>query len=60
MQKKIWANSLRITVLFTPKNCHLNLKNMGLGSGIRKNPTPDPESRGQKSTGSRVRNTAIL
>jgi hypothetical protein len=28
---------------------------MGLGSGIRKKPIPDPGSRGQKGTGSRVR-----
>jgi hypothetical protein len=32
---------------------------MGLGSGIRKKPIPDPGSRGQKGTGSliRIRNT---
>jgi hypothetical protein len=30
---------------------------MGLGSGIRKKPIPDPGSRGQKGTGSRLRNT---
>ncbi len=29
---------------------------MGLGSGIRKKPIPDPGSRGQKGTGSRIRN----
>jgi hypothetical protein len=40
---------------FYPKNCHQALKNMGLGSGIRKQPIPDPESRGQKGTGSRIR-----
>jgi hypothetical protein len=28
---------------------------MGLGSGIRKKPIPDPGSRGQKGTGSRIR-----
>jgi hypothetical protein len=28
---------------------------MGLGSGIRKNPIPDPRSRSQKGTGSRIR-----
>jgi len=28
---------------------------MALGSGIRKKPIPDPESRGQKGTGSRIR-----
>jgi len=31
---------------------------MGLGSGIRKKPIPDPGSRDQKGTGSRIRNTA--
>ncbi len=42
-----------------PKNCHWALKNMGFGSetraGIRKKPIPDPGSRGQKGTGSRIR-----
>jgi hypothetical protein len=35
---------------------------MDLGSGIRKKPIPDPGSRGQKGTGSRIRirNTEIL
>jgi hypothetical protein len=35
---------------------------MGLGSGIRKRHIPDPESRGQKGTGSRIRirNTAEM
>jgi hypothetical protein len=28
---------------------------MGLGSGIREKPIPDPGSRGQKGTGSRIR-----
>ncbi len=49
---------------FYPKSCHLALQNMGLGSGIReagsriqKKPIPDPGSRGQKGTGSRIRNT---
>jgi hypothetical protein len=28
---------------------------MGLGSGIRKKPIPDPGSRGHKVTGSRIR-----
>ncbi len=35
---------------------------MGLGSGIPesgKNPIPDPGSRGQKGTGSRIRNTGL-
>jgi hypothetical protein len=30
-----------------------------LGSGIRKKPIPDPGSRGQKGTGSRIRNTVF-
>jgi hypothetical protein len=35
---------------------------MVLGSGIRKKPIPEPGSRGQKGTGSRIRihNTALL
>ncbi len=37
---------------FCPKNWHKALKNMGLGSGIRKKPIPDPGSRGQKGIGS--------
>ncbi len=52
---------------FYQKNCQKALKNMVLGSGIldprsgiRKKPIPDPGSRGQKGTGSRIRirNTA--
>jgi hypothetical protein len=39
--KKIWANFQRIVELKTQKA----LKNMGLGSGIRKKPIPDPGSR---------------
>jgi hypothetical protein len=35
LKKKIWANFQRIIELFT-------LKNMALGSGIRKKPIPDP------------------
>jgi hypothetical protein len=33
---------------------------MDLGSGIRKKPIPDPGSRGQKGTGSRIRNTVYF
>jgi hypothetical protein len=33
---------------------------MGLGSGIRKKPIPEPGSRGKKGTGSRIRNTAFI
>jgi hypothetical protein len=42
---------------FYPKNCHYALKNMGLGSEIRKKPLPDPKSRVQKGTGSHIRFT---
>ena len=37
---------------FYQKNCQKALQNMVLGSGIR---DPDPGSRGQKGTGSRIR-----
>jgi hypothetical protein len=48
---------------FDSKNCHYALKNMGLGSGIRKKPipdpvvkkAPDPGSSSQKGIGSRIR-----
>jgi hypothetical protein len=46
LKKKIWANFQKI--------CHYAIKNMGLGSGIRKKPIPDPGSRGQKGTESRI------
>ncbi len=54
MKKKIWANFQRNIELYQ-KNCQKALKNMVLGSGIRKKPIPDPGSRGQKGTGSRIR-----
>jgi hypothetical protein len=60
LKKKIWTKFQRIFEVFTPKNCHQALKNMGLGSGIWKKPIPDPGSRGQKGTGSRIRNTDVL
>jgi hypothetical protein len=41
----------KILVQFT-KN--FLIKIMGLGSGIRKKPIPDPGYRGQKGTGSRI------
>jgi hypothetical protein len=52
---------------FYPKNCHYtSSQKYGFGiryprSRIRKNPIPDPGSRGQKGTGSRIRirNTAL-
>jgi hypothetical protein len=57
LKKKIWANFQRIIELFTQKIA-TKLSNMDLGSGIRKKPIPDPASRGQQGTGSRIRNTA--
>ncbi len=48
LKKKIWANFQRIIELFT-KIIVKALKNMVLGSGIRKKPIPDPGSRGQKA-----------
>jgi hypothetical protein len=47
----MWFNFPRILKLLTPKI----VKNMVLGSGIPKKPIPDPGSRGQKGTGSRIR-----
>jgi hypothetical protein len=60
VKKKIWANFQRIVEVFTQKIFNVLSKIMGLGSGIRKKPIPDPGSRGQKGTGSRIRlrNTA--
>jgi hypothetical protein len=57
----MWANFQRIIELFYSKYCHYALKNMGLGSGIRQKPIPDPGSRGQKGTGPRIRirNTSV-
>jgi hypothetical protein len=57
LKKKIWANFLRIIELFTQK---IVSQKYGSGirdprSGIRKKPIKDPESRGQKGTGSRIR-----
>jgi hypothetical protein len=42
-------------ITFYSKNFQFALKNIGLESGIRKKPIPDPGSRGQKGTGSRIR-----
>jgi hypothetical protein len=56
-KKKIWANFQRIIKLLTlkivtklSKICVWDPR-----SGIRKEPIPDPGSRGQKGTGSRIR-----
>ncbi len=61
LKKEIWANFQRIIELFTQKIVTKPLKNMCVGSGIRKKPIPDPGSRGQKGTGSRIRirNTSL-
>ncbi len=62
LKKKIWANFQRIIELFTQKFVTKlsKIRVWDPGSEIRKKPFPDPGSRGQKGTGSRirVRNTA--
>jgi hypothetical protein len=50
LKKKIWVNFQRFIELFTQKI----VKNMGLGSGIRKKPIPDPGSRIQGSKRHRI------
>ncbi len=55
LKKKICDNFQRIIELFLQK---LSLCSQKYGFGIRKKPIPDPGSRGQKGTGSRIRNTA--
>ncbi len=53
------ANFKKIIELFTPKIV-TKLSKIWVkdpGSEIRKKPIPDPGSRGQKGTGSRIRNT---
>jgi hypothetical protein len=66
LKKKIWTSFQRIIELLTQKFA-LSFKQYRVGirdprSGIRKKPLPDPRSgsRGQKGTGSRIRNTAIF
>ncbi len=64
-KKKIWANFQRIVEVFTKQIVKKLLKiwswdpgSDGIrdpGSWIRKKPIPDPGSRGQKGTGSRIR-----
>jgi hypothetical protein len=62
LKKKILANFQRIVEVFTQKifNMLSNIWVWDPRSGIRKKPIPDPGSRGQKGTGSRIRirNTA--
>jgi hypothetical protein len=55
LKKNIGVTFQKIIELFTL------LKNRAMGSGIRdpKKPIPDSGSRGQKGTGSRIRNTGI-
>jgi hypothetical protein len=62
LKKKIWANLQRIIELFTQKIV-TKLSKMWVWdprSGIRKKPIPDPGSRGQKGTGSRIRIRNII
>ena len=63
VKKKIWANFQRIVEVFAQKifNMLSNIWIWDPRSGIRKKPIPDPGSRGQKGTGSRIRirNTAF-
>ena len=60
LKKKIWANFQRMVELFTQKIVSKLSKiwvwdpGSGPRSGIRKKPIPDPGSRGQKGTGSRI------
>jgi hypothetical protein len=57
LKKKSWANFQRIIELFTQKivNKLSKLWVWDPRSGIRKKPIPDPGSRGQKGTVSRIR-----
>ncbi len=57
LKKPIWANVQRIIEVFTQKIV-IKLSKIWVwdpGSEIREKPTPDPGSRGQKGTGSRIR-----
>jgi hypothetical protein len=56
-KKKIWAKFQRIIEVFT-QTIVTKLSKIWVWdprSGIRKKPIPDPGSRGQKGTGSRIR-----
>jgi hypothetical protein len=61
LKKKIWANFQRIIELFTQKivSKFSKIWVWDPRSGVRKNPIPDPGSRGQKGTGSWIRNTGL-
>jgi hypothetical protein len=56
LKKKIWANFQRIVEDFTQKIVTKLSKIWvwATGSEIRKKSIPDPRSRGQKGTGSRI------
>jgi hypothetical protein len=67
LNKKILSNFQRIIELFTPKIVtkisNIWVWDPGSGdprSGIRKKHIPDPGSRGQKGTGSQIRNTVFF
>jgi len=66
LKEKIWVNFQRIMELFTQKVVtKLSKYGFGIrdpGSEIREKPIPDPGSRGQKGTGSRIqiRNTGLF
>jgi hypothetical protein len=57
LKKKIWANFQRVIELFAQKIVTKLSKIWAWDprSGIRKKPIPDPGSKGQKGTGSRIR-----
>ncbi len=57
LKKKIWPNFPRIIEVFTQKivTKPSKIRVWDPRSGIRKKPIPDPGSRGQKGTGSRIR-----
>jgi hypothetical protein len=57
LNKNIWANFQRIIELFTQKIVTKLSKIWVWDPGSGKKPIPDPGSRGQKGTGSRIRNT---
>jgi hypothetical protein len=56
MNRFVKKSNLPVLRIRIQKNCQKALKNMVLGSGIRKKPIPDPGSSGQKAPnpGSRV------
>jgi hypothetical protein len=62
MKKKLWASLQRILELFTQQNV-IKLSKIWVWdprSGIRKNPIPDPGSKGQKGIGSGSGSATLL